>query len=130
QGAPPPLALLPADRREAAAKAAIRVPPEGRAMAAPLSPLTAVASGPGVVVAEPVARQADAAAREFGAGCGRWLQFGVGGHGELGKTPLWSDLDRARRELGQPDLRLNRPEAMQLARVLGVTHVAIGEIQG
>ena len=88
QGMPRAITLLPPSQRAAAARAIRTVEPLGTVRAA--------ASGPGVVVAEPVARQADGTARDFGAGCGRWLQFVLSGHGELGKTPLWSDLDRAR----------------------------------
>lgn len=122
QGMPRYITLLPPSRRLAVAQA--RQPVE------PLGKVRAAASGPGVVVAEPVARPADGTARDFGVGCGRWLQFVLSGHGELGKTPLWSDIDRARRELGKHDLQLNRAEALKLASMVGATHVAIGEIQG
>ena len=122
QGMPRAITLLPPSQRAAAARAIRTVEPLGTVRAA--------ASGPGVVVAEPVARQADGTARDFGAGCGRWLQFVLSGHGELGKTPLWSDIDRARRELGKRDLPLSRADALKLASMLGATHVAIGEIQG
>jgi tetratricopeptide (TPR) repeat protein len=89
-----------------------------------------VNSGPGIVVCAPVGRNADARTEEFGNGCGRWLRLVAGGHGELGQTPLWSSLDRARRELAKPDLRFSQEDAPKLAPILGVTHVAVGEIEG
>ena len=67
--------------------------------------LAPFAGGVGVVICEPVAdpgTEADNA--NFGAGCGRWLQFAVGGQGELGKTPLWESPNRAAKELGRTDI--------------------------
>src|SRR5207249_10796176 len=84
QGMPRAITLLPPSQRAAAARAIRTVEPLGTVRAA--------ASGPGVVVAEPrvlgaswrpqrmaspaprPARPADRTARDFGAGCGRWLQ--------------------------------------------------------
>src|SRR5258706_13658632 len=45
-----------------------------------------VASGTGAVILEPVASGLDPESMRLTAGCSRWLQFVVGGHGELGKT--------------------------------------------
>ncbi len=97
---------------------------------APVGPFQPAASGPGVIVGEPAAPHAGTPISAFGAGCGRWLQFTLGGLGELGKTPAWSDLDRDRRELGKRDLCWTPRDAVQLARCAGVTHVAVGSITG
>src|SRR5207244_1680942 len=100
----------------------------------PLSPLVArlaqLANGPGVLVCEPVARGADAATVDFGAGCARWLHLIVGGQGELRKTPTWTCVQNAQRELKKHDLRLSLEQAAPLHRILGITHVALGEIRG
>ncbi|MBV9470743.1 MAG: hypothetical protein JOZ57_16005 [Abitibacteriaceae bacterium] len=92
-------------------------------------------SGPGVLICEPVAAQstgvkADANTTKFGIGCGRWLHFTVGGLPEFGKTPLWHDVDEARRFLKFPDLRLSAAQATRLATALGATHIATGRIEG
>lgn len=96
----------------------------------PLEKLKPVSSGSGIVVCEPVAQGADEATAAFGAGCGRWLQLVVGGQPELGKTPLWAAMDRARRELERQDLRLTLEDAAKLAALTGATHVAVGEVRG
>ena len=88
-------------------------------------------SGPGVVICEPVSGTGvDKATANFGAGCGRWLQFVVGGQGELGKTPIWEGLDRARRELGRSDFRLSPAAVPRLRTILGATHAATGTLVG
>ncbi|HEX8236502.1 MAG TPA: hypothetical protein VF600_11135 [Abditibacteriaceae bacterium] len=92
-----------------------------------LSPLP---SGHGIVVCEPSTRAGDASVREFGAGCGRWLHFEVGGQGELGKTPIWGAIDDARRELKLPSLRLTPQQAANIAQKTGATHAATGQIRG
>ncbi len=92
-----------------------------------MSPLN---SGPGIVCCEPVMKTRDADFTAFGAGCGRWLQFTVGGQGELGKTPLWSALFRAEQELNRADLQVAPDEADKLTSILGVTHAAVGELTG
>ena len=92
--------------------------------------LTPIKSGPGILVCEPMAVSSDASTTDFGAGCARWLHLTVGGHGELGKTPLWSAVDNARREMSEANLRLSPAQAAKLGRKLGVTHVATGEIKG
>ncbi|MBV9851746.1 MAG: hypothetical protein JO250_18915, partial [Armatimonadetes bacterium] len=104
--------------------------PPPQALEAPLPPLTSLPGSVGIVVCEPVPKAADAAAVDFGAGCGRWLFFTVGGPPELGQTPLWSEVERARMELGKSDLRLALPDAVRLGGALGVTHVAVGTIAG
>jgi tetratricopeptide (TPR) repeat protein len=100
----------------------------------PLSPLVArltqLENGPGILVCEPMGRGADAATVDFGAGCARWLHLIVGGHGELGKTPTWTCVLNAQRELKKHDLRLSLEQAASLHRILGITHVALGEIRG
>ena len=97
----------------------------------PLSQLKAVDSGAGLVTCEPVVPAAfPADLADFGAGCSRWLQFVVGGQGELGKTPLWSEVDRAQLELNRPNLRFSLADAEQLQPVLGVTHGVVGTLEG
>src|SRR5262249_53211729 len=59
---------------------------------------------------------------QFGAGCSRWLQFVVGGHGELGKTPSWLSIDEFRHELGRENLQLDANQARLAAISLGATH--------
>jgi len=86
-------------------------------------------SGPGIVVCEPVtAPNSDAAG--FGAGCALWLQFTVGGQPQFGKTPLWASLNRAALELRRSDLRLSPAQAPRLASITGVTHAAVGTLNG
>jgi len=90
----------------------------------------AAANSSGIVICEPVVRQADRQVADFGAGCGRWLFFTVGGRAEVGRTPLWSEVARARRELGRDDLRLTLPDAARIAPMLGLTHIAVGRMTG
>ena len=96
----------------------------------PVQQLTPIGVGPGLVVCEPVAMQADTGTAAFGDGCGRWLHFTVAGLPQMGQTPLWSSLERAESEMGRADLRLALPDAKRLASILGVTHVATGQITG
>lgn len=84
--------------------------------------------GPGIVICEPIASSPDAA--EFGSGCAAWLQMTVGGQPQLGQTPFWSALDRARAEMHRPDLRLSAAQAVRLAPKLGVTDAAVGTLHG
>lgn len=86
--------------------------------------------GPGVLVCDPVADGARPALEQFGAGCARWLNLVVAGHAEFGRTPLWSSVGRVMREEKRAHLRLDRDAAFRLARRLGITHVAVGEIRG
>lgn len=92
--------------------------------------LTPFDDGFGPVICEPAAQNADDTTAAFGAGCGRWLQMVVGGQGELGRTPSWSDIAKARWEMRWPNLRLDANQAQDLARATGATHVAIGHIEG
>jgi tetratricopeptide (TPR) repeat protein len=98
--------------------------------ATPINQIPLGKQGVGLVVCEPVATNSEAATASLGAGCTRWLQFTVGGQGALGRTPLWTSVDRARHELGRPDLRMNAEDAFRLAAATGATHVAVGEITG
>lgn len=121
----------PADQSEAAAPVPTggeRVTLADLAKGTPPEKLTPQTSGPGVVVCEPVAPSAKAG--DFAAGCGRWLHLVLGGHGEMGQTPLWSALERGRRELGKPNLRLAPPDAFRLAGMVGATHVVTGTRTG
>lgn len=85
---------------------------------------------PGLIVCEPVAVQADAGTADFGVGCTRWLHLSVAGLPQMGQTPLWSSLRRAETEMTRTDLRLTPTQAKQLSTILGVTHVATGQITG
>lgn len=87
-------------------------------------------SGLGIVVCEPVMASSDATLTHFGGGCAEWLQVAVGGQPQFGQTPLWNSLDRARTELGRPDLALSPAQAPALAPILGVTHAAVGTLHG
>lgn len=90
-----------------------------------------IASGPGVVICEPVsAPGVSEETADFASGCSRWLQFVVGGQGQLGKTPLWASLNQARQELGRRDLRLKPADTPRLATILGITHAATGTVSG
>ncbi len=94
------------------------------------TPAANAALTPGVVICEPVPQNADKITAAFGAGCARWLFFEVGGRPKFGQTPLWSDVERAPRELGKPNLALALPDAAKLSGILGVTHAAVGTISG
>lgn len=87
-------------------------------------------SGPGIVVCEPVTASSDTTLTHFGGGCAEWLQVAVGGQPQFGQTPLWDSLDRARVEMGRPDLMLSPRQALALAPILGVTHAAVGTLRG
>jgi tetratricopeptide (TPR) repeat protein len=92
--------------------------------------LLPTSSGPGIVICEPVVSPANPDVSNFGTGCALWLQVVVGGQPQFGKTPLWGELDRAHTELKQRDLQLSPAEALDLAPILGVTHVAVGTLRG
>lgn len=96
----------------------------------PVQNLALTGRTPGLVVCEPVAVNTAAGTADFGAGCGRWLQFTVAGLPQMGQTPLWSSLPRAESEMGRTDLRLSLPDARRLAGILGVNSVATGQISG
>jgi tetratricopeptide (TPR) repeat protein len=138
QAAPKPARKAAPARKPASGKASKAKPtpkaPEGAGFSVDDHPLvqalTQVNSGPGVLVCEPVGKLAGAETTAFGAGCARWLHLVVGGHGELGKTPLWSSLYHTQLELGRKDLRLTVTDGARLRQSLGITHAAFGEIQG
>lgn len=94
-----------------------------------LSALTPYPGGKGLIVCEPAAKS-DAATAAFGSGCSRWLHLAVAGQGTMGQTPLWDSLNAARREMNKPDLRLNKADAVTLAKKLGTNYVATSEITG
>src|SRR5262245_37091849 len=89
-----------------------------------------VASGTGVIVFEPVATGMDEAVSQFGDGCSMWLQFVVGGHGELGKTPSWVSIMQAAEGRGLRNLRARSAEAVAITGAVGATHAVLGEIRG
>jgi tetratricopeptide (TPR) repeat protein len=92
--------------------------------------LKPIPSGPGIQICGPVASGSDAALADFGSACGLWLQWSMGFHPELGQTPRWEMAARAARELHVPRLRLSLAQSTRLVGILGVTHVAIGQITG
>jgi tetratricopeptide (TPR) repeat protein len=53
----------------------------------------------------------------------------MSGFGELGKSPLWSHLEGAQKELGQEGFRVDARKAAGLAASLGITHAAVGEVR-
>lgn len=96
-------------------------------MSADLKPIS---NGPGIQICEPVAAGKDAALADFGSGCGRWMQWSMGFHPELGQTPRWELAAQASRELHVPNLRLSLTQGARLVGMLGATHVAVGQITG
>jgi hypothetical protein len=130
-----PAATKPAAKRSDAkpAPAGARRTPARKASAW-TDRLTQFDNGPGVLICDPAPVEADAAAADFGAGCGRWLHLLIGGQGELGKTPRWSEQEITRAALSRGDLRLTTADLRKLAQragiSLGITHVALGEISG
>ncbi|HEX8236499.1 MAG TPA: tetratricopeptide repeat protein [Abditibacteriaceae bacterium] len=89
-----------------------------------------VASGPGLVVCEPIAPSGETMLADFGAGAARWLHLVVAGRGEMGKTPLWHAVSDAGREMGRANLRFAPRDAARLAGKLGITHAATARITG
>lgn len=124
--APPAPTAVPETSAQIALREKLRAAPWiGRDNAAP------TASGLGLVVCEPVAAPGtDKVTADLGAGGAAWLHLFTAGQGAFGKTPLWSALDRARFEMARPDLRLTLADAAPLSAILGVTHIAIGTIEG
>ena len=92
---------------------------------ASLAPFEASKVGPGLMIFEPRGPQN---LQNFGAGCTRWLQFHVGGQGELGRTPSLRAYPMARQPLGLSDYRLNFDKAREAAKYGGATHFATSEI--
>lgn len=102
----------------------------GQAGLPQLNELKQVDNGPGVVICEPVSRNATKEAGELGAGCSRWLQLFVAGQPEFGKTNLFFALGQIAEEMGRKDLRITRREARTLAWRLGATHAVVSEVSG
>ena len=92
--------------------------------------LVPLPGGAGLVVCEPVPVAALKGAANWGTDAARWLQVGVAGQPELGKTPLWGVPENARIRLGYPDLKLDAKRAAVLGRSCGVSHVAVGTLSG
>ena len=92
--------------------------------------LKPLSSGSGLVVCEPLPAAALKSEAAWGTGAARWLQVQVGGQPELGKTPLWGVPENARLRLGYPDLKLDDKQADALGKACGVTHVAVGALDG
>ncbi len=92
--------------------------------------LKPIPSGPGIQICEPVAPGGEGALADFGSGCALWLQWSMGFHPQLGQTPRWELASRAHQELHTPRLRLSLAQGSQLYNMLGVTHVAVGQITG
>jgi len=89
-----------------------------------------IPSGPGIQICEPMAPEGNAALADFGAGCGEWLQWSMGFHPELGQTPRWEQINRVQTELHVPRVRISLAQSAGLYQVMGVTHVALGQISG
>lgn len=87
-------------------------------------------SGSGLIVCEPVPDATLQNSAKWGTGAARWLQVQVAGQPELGKTPLWGVPENARIRLGTPDLKLDGKRADALGQSCGVSHVAVGTLQG
>jgi tetratricopeptide (TPR) repeat protein len=84
-------------------------------------------NGAGLVVGEPLSNGgSDLTA--FGAACSRWLQFRIGGQGEMGKTPLWREIDEASQEMGKSNFQLTAGDVDGMAKALGPTHMLLGSI--
>ena len=84
----------------------------------------------GLIVAEPrTEKNAKDEARQFAAGCARWLHLNASGQGALNGTPLWGQADDARRILGRQTLQFASADLPVLARNSGVSHIALGQWQ-
>ncbi len=94
------------------------------------SALKPIPSGPGIQICEPIAPPGDSQLADFASGCALWLQWSMGFQPELGQTPRFETAARACKELQLPRLRLSMPRADRLYNIMGVTHVAVGEISG
>ena len=95
-----------------------------------IDPNKPVTLKPGVTICEPIPDAASAGLTDFGAGCTRWLSYAVGGAPELGRTPVWESPDRVKYELHRKEYRISPQDAPRLASILGVTHVATGQVSG
>ena len=91
--------------------------------------LRPIPGGPGIQICEPLA-PGSAPLADFGAGCGLWLQWSMGFQPQLGQTPRWEIANRACREMHLPRLRLSLAQASRLVPIMGVTHIAVGQITG
>src|SRR5690349_6237422 len=92
-----------------------------------IAALKQIPNGPGLFVAEPVAAKGSEGVAAFGAGCGRWLHLAAAGQPYFDRTPQWWAGDHIRTSLKRKDLRLTAADAPQVARILGITHLAVGE---
>ena len=86
--------------------------------------------GPGLVVCEPISKTNSTKVADFGAGTSAWLDFVVGGQPQCGRTTGLHGLDVLRIELERPDLRMSEKEISKLPKCFGISHVAIGLIEG
>ncbi len=83
-------------------------------------------SGPGVVVCDPAVDATAKGDENFGFGVSAWMQLAAAGQSEFGQTPLWHSFERARVEMGRPNLEIADADAPALAQTLGVTDVVTG----
>lgn len=118
-------ALIPEVPDPSAAELAKRI-----ASDTPLSRLTPFQSGPGLVVLEPVANTKDPELHSLGQGAAAWLHLTVAGQPAFGQSPAFSSIGRSRREMNAADTAMALPQARDLARRVGATHVAVGTIAG
>ncbi len=66
---------------------------------------------------------------DFSTGCARWLFLQVGAAPALSQTPAWYQAEYVRINLGRKDLRITPKEGKDAARILGVTHYALGNTE-
>ncbi len=122
---PPPLPALPPDNL--AQKQILTAAQNAAAQWAARLVGTNGAVGLGLVVAEPrAAKNISDEAQKFGVGCARWLHLRAAGQGELSATPLWGQVDDARRQLKKAT-RQFAPADLPVVAQSGASHVAIGE---
>ncbi|WP_309722693.1 hypothetical protein, partial [Armatimonas sp.] len=63
---------------------------------------------------------------EFTVGCARWLYLTLGNDPQLTQMPIWYQPAYVGINLGRKDLRITTAEAKDAARILGLTHYALG----
>ncbi len=118
------------EQRPGATRAMPPVSPIPPSFAAQLPAPSPEKAGLGIIVCTPVNQPRTEALNHFGIGCGRWLQFEVGGQPEFGRTPFGADLYQHWTELEQQGTGPTPEVAFRRAPGWGATHVAAGEISG
>lgn len=96
-----------------------------------LERVTPIDGGPGIVVCDPVCKDAKDDMPDMSRGCSAWLQFAIGGQPQFGKTPFWRSIRRVQLQMKRQDLRFeNTKEAGKFATFLGATHILLGSTSG